>query len=141
MGLLKTGFEDFFTFSISGPLNVVKIGYLCKILGKRMGHFQKLAINKKSTIFVQSSWNLVKMITSWANHFHQVSWVLDKKCGFFTNDQFLNVSRFLFPRLYDDLCSKTHLFQTLFLDFKLWWLPISRSVEVGKRYLPQKKAL
>ena len=41
---------------------------------KKTGHFQKLAINKKSTIFVLSSWNLVKIITSWGNHFHQVSW-------------------------------------------------------------------
>ena len=35
-----------------------------KVRGKKTGHFQKLAINKKSTIFVQSSRNLVKMITS-----------------------------------------------------------------------------
>ena len=35
---------------------------------KNTGHFQKLAINKKSTIFVLSSWNLVKMVTS----YHQV---------------------------------------------------------------------
>ena len=53
-----------------------------------------MTINKKSTIFFQSSWNLVKMITSWANYFHQVSWRLDKKCGFFINGQFLNMSRF-----------------------------------------------
>ena len=37
------------------------------------GHVQKLAINKKSTFFVGSSWNLVKMITSWTDYFHQVS--------------------------------------------------------------------
>ena len=42
---------------------------------------------------------------------------------------------------YDDLCSKTHLFQTLFSDFKIWRLAISRPVEVGKSYIPQKKAL
>ena len=64
-----------------------------------MAHVQKLAIDKKSTIFVQSSWNLVKMITSWANHFHQVSWGLDKNCRFFTYGQFLIVSGFFLLRL------------------------------------------
>ena len=34
------------------------------------------------------------MITSWEDFFHQVSWGLDKKCGFFTNGQFLSVSGF-----------------------------------------------
>ena len=42
----------------------------------------------------------MEIITSWVNYFHQVSCRWDKKCKFFTVDQFLNVSRFLFPRLY-----------------------------------------
>ena len=60
---------------------------LCYIwsLSKKMGLPQKLAIIKKSTFFIQSSWNLVKIIISWAKYFDQVSWRLDKKCGFFTN--------------------------------------------------------
>ena len=44
---------------------------------KKTRHIQNLAISKKSTIIVQSSWNLAKMIASWANHFHQVSLGLD----------------------------------------------------------------
>ena len=36
-----------------------------------MGHVQKLAINNKSTIFVQSLWKSVKVIASWDNHFRQ----------------------------------------------------------------------
>ena len=32
-------------------------------------------------------------------------------------------------------------FHTLFFDFKLKWLTISRPIEVGKSYIPQKKAL
>ena len=40
---------------------------------EKTAQVQKLAIIKKSTIFVQSFWNLVKMITSWGNHVHQVS--------------------------------------------------------------------
>ena len=42
---------------------------------------------------------------------------------------------------YDDLFSKMHLFKRLFLDFELWRLTISMPVEVGKSYLPQKKAI
>ena len=36
-------------------------------------HVQNISINKKSTIFVRSSWNLVEMIISWGNYFDQVS--------------------------------------------------------------------
>ena len=54
----------------------------------------KLVSNKKSTIFVQSSWKFIKMISLWGNCFHQVSWELDKKFGLFTPRQFLSVSRF-----------------------------------------------
>ena len=50
-----------------------------------------MTISKKSTIFVQSSWKLVKIIISWGNHFHKVSWGLEKNCGFFINGQFLNM--------------------------------------------------
>ena len=45
-----------------------------KVWGKKTGHTQKLAMNKKSMIFVLSSWNLVKMIASCGDHFHLVSW-------------------------------------------------------------------
>ena len=38
---------------------------------KKTAHFQKLAINKKSTIFVLSSRNLDKIIPSRGNNFHQ----------------------------------------------------------------------
>ena len=41
---------------------------------KKMRHFQKLGFSEKSTIFVLPSRNLLKMITSWGNDFHQVSW-------------------------------------------------------------------
>ena len=43
-----------------------------------------MAINKKSTILDLSSWNLVKMITTWGENFHQVSWGSDENCGFFS---------------------------------------------------------
>ena len=33
------------------------------------------------------------------------------------------------------------VFQTLFLDFELCWIAISRPVEAGKSHIPQKKAL
>ena len=68
--------------------------FVCKVWGKKTAHFWKLAINKKSTFFVQSAWNLVKIFTLRDNHFHKVSWGSDKKCRFFINGQFLNVSFF-----------------------------------------------
>ena len=40
---------------------------------KKKGDAQKLPINKRSTIFVQSLYNWVKIIASWGNHFQQVS--------------------------------------------------------------------
>ena len=57
------------------------------------GHVQNLANSKKSTFFILFPWNLVKMITSRLDYFHQVSWGLDKKFGFLTDGQFLNLSR------------------------------------------------
>ena len=42
---------------------------------------------------------------------------------------------------FDDLWSKMHLFQTLFLDLQLWTLAISIPVEVGRSYITQKKVL
>ena len=45
------------------------------------------------------------------------------------------------PNIYGGPCSKTHLLGILLLDFQLWWLAVSMPVEVGKSYIPQKKAL
>ena len=42
---------------------------------------------------------------------------------------------------YDDLCSEMHLFQALFMDSQIQKLTILKPVEVGKSYIPQKKAL
>ena len=70
-----------------------------KVWVKRTRHIQKFTISKKCTIFFQSSWNLVKMNASLVNHFHQVSWGLNKNCGFFTNSQFLSVSDFSYSDL------------------------------------------
>ena len=49
----------------------------------KMWHIQTLAISKKSTIFVPSSWQLMKMI-----NFHQISWGFEKNCWCFTHSQF-----------------------------------------------------
>ena len=75
----------------------------------KSAHLQKLAICKKSTILVLFLQNLVKMITSWVEYFHQVSWGLEKNCGFFTYGQFWVCLFFfysdfrMFPRLNDEL--------------------------------------
>ena len=68
-----------------------------KVLVKKMRHDQKLAISKKSTFFVLSSWNLVKIISSSDDYFPKVSWGLDKKYGSFTNGHFLNLGPFFDP--------------------------------------------
>ena len=49
-----------------------------------------MTISEKFKFFVHSSWNLVKIIASWANYFHQVSWRKDKKCGFFNMSPFFD---------------------------------------------------
>ena len=49
-------------FFRSWPCNI-------KVSGKKMRHIQKLTINRKSTFFVQSSWNLMKINNSWVNLF------------------------------------------------------------------------
>ena len=41
-----------------------------KVWVRKKAHIQELAIGKKSTIFVQSIWNSVKMIIKWGNNFH-----------------------------------------------------------------------
>ena len=48
----------------------------CILEGVRanLGMAKKVTIGKKSTIFVLSSWNLVKVTTSRASYFDQFSW-------------------------------------------------------------------
>ena len=48
---------------------------------------KNLAINKKSTIVVQSLWNLVKIFISWVLYVPKISAWLDQNCGFFINSQ------------------------------------------------------
>ena len=79
-----------------------------------------MAINKKSTIFVQSSWNLVEMINSWVDHFHQVSWGLDKNCRFFINGQFLKVTCFFPQTLLIYWCHITINLHFIFLLKSSW---------------------
>ena len=70
-GLDKGGFiyQD---WTFSEKVYAYRTTYL-KSDQEKTAHLQKLAIIKQSTIFVQLWWNLVEMIVSWVNHFHQVS--------------------------------------------------------------------
>ena len=52
---------------------------------KKMLLVQKLALNKKSLKFALHSCNFAKMAFLFANHFDQVSWLLDKNYNFFIN--------------------------------------------------------
>ena len=63
-----------------------------------------MAINKKSTIFVLFSWNFGKVIASWVDYFHQVSWGLNKNCGFFINGQLFNVCDFFLTQSLFAVC-------------------------------------
>ena len=85
---------------------------------KKIRHFQKLAISEKSTFFVPSSWNLVKKIASWGNHFHQVSWGYNQKCVFFTNGQFFEQSNF-FDLDFDKVISKS-LYRRELISCLVW---------------------
>ena len=62
-----------------------------------MTQARKYAIIKKSTIFSQSLWNLVKMSDSWVGHGGQVSLWLGKNCGFFIKNIFMGQMPFLLP--------------------------------------------
>ena len=66
-----------------------------KVWTKNMRCIQKLAISKKSTIFVLFSWNFVKMITTWDDYFHQVSWWQDKNVDFLLMANFLTCLLFI----------------------------------------------
>ena len=57
------------------------------------GLAKKVIISEKSTIFVWSSWNLVKITNSWGGQFDKVSLGSNKKCRFFTNSDFFGQSR------------------------------------------------
>ena len=74
--------------------------YYIKAGWNKMRHVQKLVVSKKSTFFVLSSWNLLKITILLGNHFHQILWGQYKKCGFFTYGPFFNVSHFFLPKLY-----------------------------------------
>ena len=73
------------------------------IILAHLRHIQKLIISKKSTFFVLPSRNFVKIITSWGNHFHKVSWELDKIVDFFLMPIFWTCP-FLFAHILYKFC-------------------------------------
>ena len=91
--LLQTEPSDWFVF-LSAVYPILKSE-------EKKRHVRKLSISKKFTYFVQSSWNLVKIITSRDSYFHKVSWWLEKNCGFFINGWFWTYLVF-FPRTLQD---------------------------------------
>ena len=73
--------SDTNTFRIMTFLKLGKNDYLDSDRKKnRMA--QNLAITKKSTILIQSSWYSSSVKYSWDEYFQQVSWRLDNNCGF-----------------------------------------------------------
>ena len=56
---------------------------------------RNIAIIKKSTIFTQFLWDVVKRTTSWVGPFDKVPKKLAKNCGFFIKSSFLGHMSFL----------------------------------------------
>ena len=79
---------------------------LITILAKLEGYSQNLrlgqnlAISKKSTVFVQRLWNLVKIINPWVGNIGKISAELDQKCRFFINANIFGQSQILGVPLY-----------------------------------------
>ena len=74
---------------ISNSENAFHHGFLHEhnlISKEKSAQFEKLAITNKYTILIQTTWNLVKMIT-WSKYLGQVS----KNWGSFASGQFLKV--------------------------------------------------
>ena len=69
--LLEVVLVEGIVLEIDNKIMSFRKSYL-KSGSKKIRHVQKLTIDKKSTFFVQSSWNLVKIIKSWVNNFNQV---------------------------------------------------------------------
>ena len=60
-----------------------------KVWNKKSAHIKKLAIRRKSTVFVQSSWKLAKMITPWGIIFTKFHDNWTKTVDIFINGQIL----------------------------------------------------
>ena len=71
-----------------------------KVWVKKTGHIQNLVISKKIYNFCPILMKLSENDCPWANHFHQVSWGLDKNSWFFTIGQYLNLTCFFLLRHY-----------------------------------------
>ena len=80
-----------------------------------MRHIQKLAITKKSTFFVLSSWNLVKIIISFTK-FHEES---IKNVDFLLMANFWRCLVFL-PRLYMTVCDYKIISENLKIHILMW---------------------
>ena len=77
-------------------------GLFVTLLGGRseVGKGSKLANDKKSTIFLQTLWNLVNVMFSWGGNIDQVSWYSEKNCEFFIISKFWTLSHFIVVTLY-----------------------------------------
>ena len=94
--------DDFLILSsveANGVTNKKTISWsAAKVWEKNKTH-SKISHSQKTYNFFPILMKLGELITSWVDFFHQVSWRLDKKCGFFINRQFSKVSRFFLLRL------------------------------------------
>ena len=81
---------------------------------KKIWLAQNFAITKKSTIFGQSLWNLVKMTSSWVDKIAEISAGSNENCRFFISSEIL--SQFLHQYLFLALSSSSQFFLSA-----PWW--------------------
>ena len=73
-----------------------------KVWGKKIRHITKLAIGKKFTISVQSSWKLVKIIISGVDCFDKILRLRQKLCGQWP---IFGCFQFSFPQTLESKCN------------------------------------
>ena len=92
--------SSIFNMNWQGADNTEMLWKTCHIYSMQTQNWhvaQKYAIDKKSAIFTQFLWDLVKMTILRVSPFDQVSKKLGKNCGFFNNSIFLGHMSILGP--------------------------------------------
>ena len=73
-------------------------------VSKKIGLAKNLAINKKSTIVVQSLWNMAKIFISLVDYVVGISVWLEQNCGYFIKSQVFGQSNFFWYTFYLLIC-------------------------------------
>ena len=74
LGLAGYNFSSHSSYVSRETQKRVSLRFNLKSESKKRDMFKHWPLVKKSSIFVVFSWNFVKMISSWVDYFHQLSW-------------------------------------------------------------------